>query len=627
MLKLILQWLIIVTFFINQFAFAGQVSNRSVASPSVSSRVDESIHVRRVRVWGNVCNALTAVGRFCHNHSDFICRTSILACDVVYFLGTFFPGSVLTPAANVSFMLLNYVGLIGVPFAVREAIKALGDTRYACKRGCKEMVLIGSLRTSSNTLSALTIPAYSVAATLLYFERTYNSGMAIFNYSKPLGFVFIILNPSLDVYNFFLGRRIIRALDRDTSPDRTRNQITLLRGMDVEGIPASEEKLSALMRSQIDLVTWGKFLETTRVEEQVPLLSRRAEVTDVAIVFGAIIDNIRTNRNYAVGDLMLNILFDVEMGVMRVSGPGKIMAVMDLGSAVMCDTILGIKKLRQAIQRARLQQVASNRVVEQEPGSEIGAIETLEGGRDQSCIRTTDLPRPDFVVEVVPDHEPATDRYAFMLAENPDIPLEVRIVAAHGCNPLDSLVLVNSPAISIEVREVAAHHCTPTDSCFLVHNPDIPLELRRAAAHHCDQMSSYDIAMNEGLDVSIRAAAVENCEEEACASILHNLAIPIEVRRVAEFKTSLAKLVPSHRTASVDTTLSSNEQLLARQGSIVPYNADRAEESQPLLPDRGSLSSREDEECGSLSREDLFNIASDPNKSLDERCGAAYLLH
>ncbi len=574
MFKLVFRWLIIVTLFTNQFAFAGPVFSRpATASPSYTDRTGESTPLRPKLYAkpGKVRSALASIGKFFHNHSDFICRTSILLLDAIYFLGTFFPEVVSPDVTNASFTCLGYVGLIGLPFAVREAAKAARDTKYACKRGCKEIIFIGSLRTASNAISALSTLTYSVAATLLDFEKTHDSGMAIYKYSAPLGIFFIILNPSLDIYNFILNKRIIREFDRDHSSSRMKNQIALLRGIDVENIPVSEAKLSALVRSQIDLVTWGKFLETTRPGEQVPLLSgilvSSGDEDQTTIAFAVIIDNIKVQKNYAVGDLVFNVFCDLEMGVIKVSGPGKLQAALNLGTAVMCDIILGVKKCKQARHRTRLQAIEQERDLEnqivRQPRLDIGTVE---------------LPNPDFVIEIS-EHETITDSYSFTLAKNQDIPIEVRIVAAHGCNPIDSWSLACNPKNPLEVRIASAHHCSPVDSYLLACNPRGPLEVRIAAARGCNSIDSSFLA--------------------------HTLDIPIEVRRVAQLKISLENLECSQPIIEESS-----------QTSIVPYKDECVEERQRPTHDRFI----------SLSRHELFIIASNPEEQLDVRCGATYLL-
>jgi hypothetical protein len=230
-------------------------------------------------------------------------------------------------------------------------------------------------------------------------------------------------------------------------------------------------------------------------------------------------------------------------------------------------------------------------------------------------IRIADIPSPDFIIDIVPRVESITDRYAFMLADNRDIPIEVRTASAHGCDPMDSHNLVYNPTIPLEVREVAAHHCNSIDSYGIAMEEAFDVRIRTAAAHHCIPENSFDIAINGGLDIGIRAAAARHCAIEACASILYNTKIPIEVRKAAAKTPELGMFLK-------DSVGSQSISEKSEQSSIVLYE-DSLEERQPPVLDEFS---RGDERWISLSRGELFAIASNPDEPLDVRCGAAYLL-
>jgi len=611
MSKSILSWLIIVTFFVNQFAFAWWPFSRSttppipVDTPVVTVTVDQTPALGYTRIsgaCGKVRSFLAGVGRFCHNHSDLISKTVILTLDVMYVVGSF---SEYGAIADVSIMLLNYAGLIGVPFATRETAKAIGDARYALNRKCPEVLVFSVLKGSNSFYSGTATIAYSIGGSLLNLKSTHDAGMAIFNALKVPGFVFLVLNLVLDIYQFKNSKRIIKEFE--DHPVLAREGISLL--VDPSCIPENQEAatLSARIRIRMDVVSLKDFQDKARrllVCERTPLLGDIESQATRELPFTFIIDSIKLQSRYAIGDLILNLFGDAGIGASRILGPGKYQACIDLGSALAWDSILMYKKCKQArLRKMPVQAVTNNAIVPYDP--EIGTLQRQGIEREQATdidtvtigllvINTSssrelneppEFPIPDIVIDIVP--EPVTDRYAIMLAENPDIPIEVRIAGAHSCNPMESRDLVYNSAIPLEVRIAAAHHCTPEDS--------------------------YGIAVNESLDIRIRVRAAQHCTAEAGDLLVHNEGIPIEIRRAAAGISEFRNILESVHT----------EEGMVEELSIVPYDYDREEERlYPVL----TSPSLDDDRFVSLSRAELFAIALDPDEPLDVRIGAACLL-
>ncbi|MBF0207714.1 MAG: hypothetical protein HQK53_12570 [Oligoflexia bacterium] len=152
-------------------------------------------------------------------HSDLVSQLAIWLIDSIFLVGKLFPHKFPRYVGDASFMALNYVGIIAIPFQTRCLIKNFQDTIFSFNRTRVErqnLVALASLLSGiCIAVGIVDIFAMSFTATLITFGDSQQRAVTskIFTILIPMGSVIISLLILLEIYRILMNRHILKRMN------------------------------------------------------------------------------------------------------------------------------------------------------------------------------------------------------------------------------------------------------------------------------------------------------------------------------------------------------------------------------------------------------------------------------
>ncbi|MBF0363462.1 MAG: hypothetical protein HQK49_20740 [Oligoflexia bacterium] len=302
-------------------------------------------------------------------HSDLISQLSIWVIDSIFLFGKLFPNKVPKHTGDGAFMILNYIGIVSIPFQIRSMIKNIQDTLFSYNRKKSERILVVILASSLSGICTLIgiidIMVMSLAATLITFGGSKFSYLPpkIFAILIPINSVVIFFLILLEIYRVLMNKHILKKINSEFL-NATLNQLatqiiitTLARTTIVSNqsdnqgkcpITSSAINLAIKIRTQMDVNTWKRCQQTITFLN----LNNNIQLTDY--ILGPIKNDIAIGNTDNISNLALRALGYFCMFISR-THPNSLQQALAYWSM---STLYGIKnsiiKIFQALQRRRM---------------------------------------------------------------------------------------------------------------------------------------------------------------------------------------------------------------------------------------------------------------------------------
>ncbi|MBF0360347.1 MAG: hypothetical protein HQK49_05010 [Oligoflexia bacterium] len=209
-------------------------------------------------------------------HSDLISQLAIWTIDSIFLIAKLFPNKIPSYVGNASFMALNYVGIISIPFLIKSMKKNFQDTIFSYYRKKKErqtLVAFASLLSGITTaVSIVDILAMSTAATIITFgnNQTKDIPTKMFSILIPIGSVMIATLIILEIYRILMNKHILKRMNQIfCNPNLDFNQLNQAANIIITTFAGREVKaeiylidLAIKIRTQMDVNTWRKCQQT-----------------------------------------------------------------------------------------------------------------------------------------------------------------------------------------------------------------------------------------------------------------------------------------------------------------------------------------------------------------------------
>lgn len=277
------------------------------------------------------------------NNSDLFAAMIILAIDIVFFVGIWFPNHVPKLVTSISYTSLSFIGLINYPFMFMALYKKCGDISLSVKhKNC----LISTWNIFLVIIiieGIISILVYLVAGFMLIFK--YKTGATyIFNFYRPIGITYIFINLFKSITTFILNCCVaskLKKIENDNPKMVVMYQLYMNKDTGNESV-----WLGLLTRSNVDAASFLKFNKK---------LKNKDENDDIeTFIYKNLLKNVNIQKWMAVINLTLNIMGDISMGLCKIWPYSRVQGTINIIMAILYDIRLGIKKILQCIQRCKM---------------------------------------------------------------------------------------------------------------------------------------------------------------------------------------------------------------------------------------------------------------------------------
>lgn len=231
---------------------------------------------------------------FMKRHSDLLVSGMILSLDIGFLLGSSLP-SIPKAFLHSSYGLLNFVGLLSIPFSYDQLKKYIDDLKLFSH--CMQADYLHSFLRIAYVVSSIFLICLGSSAALLAMQHVSFSSL-IYSFMKPLGMSSLAAALFLDILNFRLNQSTLSELQNRSEPEfqkifayyQDRSQSTL---------SEQEQKLAIRLKMAIDKDTWKVFysrLSCHEILKNKPVLRQLAE------------KNILTQQFVAKSDIVLKVV-------------------------------------------------------------------------------------------------------------------------------------------------------------------------------------------------------------------------------------------------------------------------------------------------------------------------------
>ena len=275
-------------------------------------------------------------------YSDLLSSCTITLLDLFFLFGEIsksFPAKI----SNISFLMLNFSGFLPFYFYLDQTRKYVNDFTFSHINKNNNVKFGSVLRIFVISLTMIII-LFGCIASIFKSIGYKNLMIKTFLVLKPFGIVCVILSIFLDIYYYYLNKKII------STKKISDNDINLMFSSYNNKKTLVDKDLAyktSLIKNCMDKDTWHVFMKNIK-----PL--KPNDVCNKRKLYDVCIQNIETQNFVAKSDIFLRIIGYIGMFIAHCYPGGIIQASIWTAMSSFYTIQIAIQKYRQALQQKRV---------------------------------------------------------------------------------------------------------------------------------------------------------------------------------------------------------------------------------------------------------------------------------